>query len=480
VSTYDKADMPRRKCPPGAHKHGDIWHYPDRKKQWRAVFYVKRRQTWHSFDTEEECERFYDAERAHRSSTGRPTPATQFAGGKVGDVIRAELQRLERKAEKHPDVEEYASDRYYLQSFLDKETDICAMDVTDLTRRHVKELIARRLETAFCGPPSKPWKKESKKLPTLNALKRAIAPISHAFSFLKDENDNYINPWERCFDRIEYYTTEDIKESSRECRPLEYGEFGTLLDHCNDNSWSQRFLVLALYISFCTGMRRSEVLNLRYGDIDHNKDWLTIPKEKIDKKRKERGEKLGRIIPIPMSLSLAILNFKYHMAKDQNVEDISDDTSIFSYRGKPWTVFALEQALKTLVKKAGIKNFTFHGLRHTARNRTSSIFTTAETYWMYGWFPEKKTMADHYAAEPTDHNRETMKIKLNMLSVGMSGNPQDWDMDEFGRRQGEIDIYYESTYPLEYIKRLYSMIGAEGYHKADPSPVKPGGRVIYV
>jgi integrase len=287
---------------------------------------------------------------------------------------------------------------------------------------------------------------------------------------LEDENDNYVNPWKKCFNRIEHYVTEDIKKSSREGRPLEYGEFGTLLEHCNNNNWSQRFLVLALFIGFCTGMRRSEVLNLRYGDVDHNKDWITIPKEKIDKKRKARGEKLGRVIPIPQCLSLAILNFRYHVAKEYKPDEvreigddnktlaISDDTKIFAhYRGKPWTAFALEQALKILIKKSGIKQFTFHSLRHTARNRTSSIFSEPETYWMYGWLPDKK-MSMHYAAEPTDHNRETMKIKLNMLSVGMSGDIQDWDYDVFAERQARINHYYEWTYPLEYIKRFYSMI----------------------
>jgi hypothetical protein len=134
--------MPRRKCPAEAHKHGDIWHYPGRKKQWRAVTYMNGKQTWRSFPEEDECQKWYDAERAHRSNTGRPTPSTQFAGDKVGDIVRAELQRLERKAEKHSDVQEYVSDRYYLQRFLNKEEAICAMKVTDLNRRVVKEFIA--------------------------------------------------------------------------------------------------------------------------------------------------------------------------------------------------------------------------------------------------------------------------------------------------------------------------------------------------
>jgi integrase len=480
--------MPRRKCPSKAHKHGDIWHYPDRKKQWRAAIYVKGRQTWHSFDTEDECQRFHAAETAHRLNARRPTPATQFASDKVGDVVRSWLQRIEKKIAEHPDVEEYVSDRYYLQSFLDKETDICLLEVPALNRRIVKEFIARRLNTTYSGPANKPWKNGLKKLPCLNALKREVAPIRKAFSFLKDENDSYINPWERCFDRIEDYTLGDFKIGSRESRPLETGEFGKLLMHCNDNNWSQRFLVLAMYIGFCAGMRRSEILNMRYGDVNYNKDWISVPKEKIDKKKKARDEPLGRVIPIPQSLCLAILNLRYHQEKDNHLEEISDDTKIFAYyRGKQWTAQALEQAFKTLTNKAEVKNFTFHGLRHTARNRTNGIFTTAETYWMYGWLPEKKTMADLYASTPTDDNRKNMKIKLDMLSVGMSGDLKDWDYNAFGERQSQIDIMYESTYPLEDIKRLYSMAEPiQGWrYDSGIAPItliekKKSGKVIYV
>jgi Phage integrase family len=222
--------------------------------------------------------------------------------------------------------------------------------------------------------------------------------------------------------------------------------------------------VLAMYIGFTAGMRLSEVLNLRNSDIYHGggdgRDTIFISKEKIDKKKKARGEYLGRLIPIPMCLSLAILNLKYHKAKDigLTMDDVIDqDDMLFSHRGKPWTADALGQALKSLTAKAQVRDFTFHGFRYTARNRTNKLFNEAETYWMFGWLPGKKTMPMHYAKQ-TDSDRDIMRIKFNMLSVRMSGNPLEWDMDEFGRRQTEVNHYYESTYPLEYVKRLYSLM----------------------
>jgi integrase len=227
-------------------------------------------------------------------------------------VVEARLERIK-------DSSDYASDRRYLKTFLDKEPALCNLRVPELTKHVVMEYIARRAKAEYGGPSSKPWTEGISISPVLTTLKREIAPLRVAFRYLENEVEGYLNPWDKCFNRsrVELYLG-TIVQNARENRPLEYGEFGKLLAHCNDNNWSQRFLVLAMYIGFCAGMRRSEVLNMRYGDVNHNKDWITIPKEKIDKKRKARGEPLGRTIPIPMSLSLAILNLRYHVAKERN------------------------------------------------------------------------------------------------------------------------------------------------------------------
>jgi integrase len=451
--------MPRRKCP-GAHKHGDIWHYPDRDKQWRAVFYVKGRPDWHSFYTEDECQAWYAAERAHRHKTGRPTPARQFAGRAVGDVVRAHLQRLEKKIEDYPDVIENVSNRDYLQSFLDKEPGLCSKRATDLTRRDVKEFIGRRSQTEYAGPASKPWKSKTT-LPVLNSLKREVAPLRVAFGFLEDESDDYVNPWKECFSRIEHYIG-SIAVSSREGRPLEYGEFGKLLAFCNDNNWSRRFLVIAIYIGFIIGMRKGEILNLRAADIDHDKARIHVRKEKIDKKGRARGEEAGRTIAMPDFLSDVLLQLEDLAASDVTIGPKNGDDKIFSYRRRPWTAEAFGQAFKSLTAKAKVDNFTVHGFRHTARNRTSHIFSEAETCWMYGWLPGKKTMANHYAAKPTDDDLDNMKMKLDMLAVRMSGNLKDWSLEEFTRRlENNKTLLNGDDSLLEYIKRRYAMTEPE-------------------
>lgn len=104
--------------------------------------------------------------------------------------------------------------------------------------------------------------------------------------------------------------------------------------------WLKSIIIFALH----TGMRRSEILNLKWEDVDFNRKLIIVTKSKNNQKR-----------AIPMSQTV------YKLLKGIKVRDIS---KVF-----PVTVEALKDAFKRAVKKAGLKDFHFHDLRHTFATR---------------------------------------------------------------------------------------------------------------
>lgn len=104
-------------------------------------------------------------------------------------------------------------------------------------------------------------------------------------------------------------------------------------------------IICALY----TGMRKSEILNLKWSQIDFENSYIDILKSKSGKERK---------IPLAVKLKSELLNM------GKNGEDfvfINPETK------KPY--LDIKKSFASLLKKANITNFRFHDLRHTVATR---------------------------------------------------------------------------------------------------------------
>lgn len=102
-----------------------------------------------------------------------------------------------------------------------------------------------------------------------------------------------------------------------------------------------------LTVAIETGMRRSELLGLRWSDISHNRRVATLHMTK-------NGE--GREVPLSQRAYQALTDWK---AKAQ-----LDGSTIF-----PLTTGALEQAWRRLLVRVSVANLRFHDLRHEAVSR---------------------------------------------------------------------------------------------------------------
>ena len=99
-----------------------------------------------------------------------------------------------------------------------------------------------------------------------------------------------------------------------------------------------------------TGARKSEILTLKWLNIDFKGNYIELLHTKSGKKRK---------IPISKTLREILLEIKK--------TSTSEYVFVNPRTNKPYT--DIKKAFRTALKKAGIENFVFHDLRHTFATR---------------------------------------------------------------------------------------------------------------
>jgi len=134
-----------------------------------------------------------------------------------------------------------------------------------------------------------------------------------------------------------------FKENNARDRILSPEEYVRLLAHCPAH------LKPVVKLGYLTGMRRGEILGLRWGQIDLKEGFIKLEAE--DTKTNE-----GRLVPLTGEL---VEMFK-SMPRGLPM------TPVLTYQGH--SMAEMKRSFTTACKRAGIEDFTFHDLRHTAIN----------------------------------------------------------------------------------------------------------------
>jgi len=104
-----------------------------------------------------------------------------------------------------------------------------------------------------------------------------------------------------------------------------------------------------------TGMRKSELLNLKYTDIDFQQGTITV-QNKSDWHTKNYKPRVFQMTPF--------LNEVLTVHKNHQEESGVDCEYLFTYKGERIKQ-DIRKSFGSVLKKSGLKNVTLHKLRHT-------------------------------------------------------------------------------------------------------------------
>jgi integrase len=166
---------------------------------------------------------------------------------------------------------------------------------------------------------------------------RYIASLSHAFSVALKE-------WGWVSGNLVQKINKPRLPQGR-IRFLDKSEMDRLLAVCKESNSSYLYPIVVLALS--TGMRKGEILNLKWHDIDFSRNSIVIQTTK-------NGER--RMVPL-VGLSNELL---------KNLDSNSKSRLVFPSNKDLGIPMDIRSAWDNALLKAEIKDFKFHDLRHTA------------------------------------------------------------------------------------------------------------------
>ena len=190
---------------------------------------------------------------------------------------------------------------------------------------------------------------ETEKTRANSTINRHLEMLGKMFNLCIDNGLTDINPMrsvkqlrEENF-KIRFLTIEEEKELFKAIESTHAGADGNI-------TYPYIHLKPLIICALQTGMRRAEIFNLKWSQIDLNGGFIDVLKTKSGKARK-----------IPISPRLDML-FKEILAKSNN-----EYVFINPKTNKPYV--DIKKAFSTVLKIAKINNFRFHDLRHTVATR---------------------------------------------------------------------------------------------------------------
>ncbi len=165
------------------------------------------------------------------------------------------------------------------------------------------------------------------------SVNREMAILCHLFSKAVERDMMERNPFEKGKSLL-------LKVNNQGTRYLTEDEIAKLLDECKLQKHLHRIVTCAIH----TGMRRGEILTLRWDQIRNG--FIYLDKTKTKHRRE---------IPINDDW---VQVFK-EIRKEQGLTS----KYVFIYNSR--TIHRVEKAFKGALRRAGIRDFKFHDLRHT-------------------------------------------------------------------------------------------------------------------
>ncbi len=186
-----------------------------------------------------------------------------------------------------------------------------------------------------------------------------------------------------------------LKEPPGRVRYLNMQELSALLTACSRN----KALLAIVQIALHTGMRRGEILALRWRNIDFPNRIIILNKTKTNERR---------IIPVNDTLLTVLKKLLHSEDTDKLFPDISGDKVSIAFR--------------RACKRAGVVHFRFHDLRHTfASHLTMAGFNQRTIQHLLGH--KDPRMTSRYAHLSDAYLNQAVKT-LDTILVGQASGSE--------------------------------------------------------
>lgn len=174
-----------------------------------------------------------------------------------------------------------------------------------------------------------------------NTINRELANLSHMLKIAVQR---------RYVDKNVVSSVSKMKVPERPYRFLSQEEISCLLKAAKE-SYIYPILVMALH----KGMRRSELLNLKWSDVDFDRQVITVQAKDDWHTKNYRS----RVLQLTPTLHKVLEEHKIFQ-----VQLGTKSEYVFTYRGVRMKN-VVDTTLRKVVKQAGLSNVTLHTLRHT-------------------------------------------------------------------------------------------------------------------
>lgn len=222
-----------------------------------------------------------------------------------------------------------------------------------------------------------------------STINREVACIRHMFN--KAVEWGYLN-------NNPLRTVKKLKEPPGRMRYLNAEEIERLMAQCAEHI--KPIVVMALN----TGMRKGEILNLKWGDVDFENRVIHVRHTKNNE---------HKTIPINDTLLNCLQGLGVQL---------SDQYVFASPEGKPYT--DVKRGFSKAVQRAGITDFRFHDLRHTFASRLVMAGTDLRTIQVLLGHKEIK-MTMRYSHLSDTHLRDAVKSS-KMAQIRHKRKMENW------------------------------------------------------
>jgi integrase len=197
--------------------------------------------------------------------------------------------------------------------------------------------------------------------------------------------------------------------------PEELSRLGAVLAESKRTGTERSAVIAAVRLLSLTGCRLSEILNLRWEDVDFDARCLRLPDAKAGARSVPLGSAaLGLLSDLPRSDTPYVLGG--------------------SKPGDPLSIWSIEQAWRRIRTRADLKDARLHDLRHTVATMAAASGLNAFTVRdLLGH--KTLTMANRYVKRVTDPLQEAAEGVSGRVAAMMSGRIQSAEVVPLARRQ---------------------------------------------